>query len=384
MSASAVVPSPVDISAILGNPAALQTAVAQRLQANPTVTIPQLASFIESDATKARMIEEANRGLEAIHTVQDTFFRVVAPLARVDAGNFKGPDGKPIRKFASEWSRYFRNLLDNLNKTKQLAGAVRGSIDTFTQEILPLLANEDIVAAEKQRRIDDFLRLIEASETSICNVDTLVASYDSLSKNVTSFQAAFNQTMVQVGKQLDTDIVRAQQDIAEVKTRIAAHVEAGKTLGVTAGALGAVAAGFSATGILAPLALLFTGLAIFFGITKAQEYYEKTQRLQDELNTKESALATLNATKAMYNSLQPQVQSASKDMGVITVKLAALSTIFKTLKADVVGAKEHLIIAQGAHDLELGDARNAEIALAAASYANLKLILDTFVVGWRQ
>ncbi|KAJ7030968.1 hypothetical protein C8F04DRAFT_1111962 [Mycena alexandri] len=377
MSASAALASPVDISTMLDDPDALQAAVSLQLQINPTVSIPQLVTFLGSDSTKARMIEEANQGLETIHTVQDTFFHV-------DAQNFKGTDGKPIRKFASEWSGYYRNLIDNLNNTKRLASAVRTLIDTFTQEILPLLANETIVAAEKQSRIDDFVRLIDSNETAVCDVDTLVASYSTLSENVTAFQAAFNQTMVLVGKQLDADIVRAQQDIDGIKAKIAAHVEAGKKLGITAGALGTVAAGFYTTGILAPMALLFTGLSIFFGVNEAQEYAAKTQQLKADLTEAENALNALNLTKADYDSLQPVVHNTSNDMGVITVKLAVLSTIFKTLKADVVAANEHLKLGEGAHNAEIGDIRNAEIKLAAASYANLKLVLDTFAVGWRQ
>ncbi|KAJ7016972.1 hypothetical protein C8F04DRAFT_1158550 [Mycena alexandri] len=384
MSASAALASPVDISTMLDDPDALQAAVSLQLQVNPTVSIPQLVTFLGSDSTKARMIEEANQGLEAIHTVQDTFFHVLVPLAKVDAQNFKGTDGKPIRKFASEWSGYYRNLIDNLNNTKRLASAVRTLIDTFTQEILPLLANETIVAAEKQSRIDDFVRLIDSNETAVCDVDTLVASYSTLSENVTAFQAAFNQTMVLVGKQLDADIVRAQQDIDGIKAKIAAHVEAGKKLGITAGALGTVAAGFYTTGILAPMALLFTGLSIFFGVNEAQEYAAKTQQLKADLTEAENALNALNLTKADYDSLQPVVHNTSNDMGVITVKLAVLSTIFKTLKADVVAANEHLTLGEGAHNAEIGDIRNAEIKLAAASYANLKLVLDTFAVGWRQ
>ncbi|KAJ7441039.1 hypothetical protein B0H11DRAFT_2292511 [Mycena galericulata] len=384
MSASVLLASPVDISAMLDDPDALQTAISTRLQANPTVSIPQLATFIESDAVKARMVEEANKGLEAIYTVQNTFFGVVAPLAQVDAGNFKGADGNLIRKFAPEWLGYFRTLIDNLNKTKLLAGAVRTSINTFTQEILPLLADDTVLAAEKQSRIDDFLNLIDANERAICDVDALVASYDSLSKNVTAFQATFNQTMKDVGKQLDVDIQRAQQDIADVKARIAAHVEAGKNLGLTAGVLGTVAGGLAATGILAPFALIFTGLAIFFGISEAQKYYDKSQRLKEELTTDENTLATLNASKATYNFLQPEIYNTSKDMDTITVKLAALTTIFKTLKADVVSAKEHLGFAESAQDADIGDIRNSEITLAAASYANVNLLLDTFAVGWRE
>ncbi|KAJ7501597.1 hypothetical protein B0H11DRAFT_2224474 [Mycena galericulata] len=405
MSASALLASPVDISAMLDDPDALQTAISTQLQANPTVSIPQLATFIESDAVKARMVEEANKGLEAIYTVQNTFFGVLGPLAQVDAGNFKGADGNLIRKFAPEWLGYFKvqtfsvldaytelidvfllaqTLINNLNKTKLLAGAVRTLITTFTQDILPLLADDTILAAEKQSRIDAFLKLIDANERAICDVDTLVASYDSLSKNVTAFQATFNQTMKDVGKQLDVDIQRAQQDIADVKARIAAHVEAGKKLGLTAGVLGTVAGGLSATGILAPFALIFTGLAIFFGISEAQKYYDKSQKLKEELTSDENALATLNANKATYDSLQPEIYNTSKDMDTITVKLAALTTIFKTLKADVVSANEHLGFAESAHDADIGDIRNSEIKLAAASYANLNLLLDTFAVGWRE
>ncbi|KAJ7740144.1 hypothetical protein B0H16DRAFT_1758327 [Mycena metata] len=403
MSVSAAPASPVDISTMLDNPAALQAAISLQLQVNPTVSIPQLATFLDSDSIKTQMVEEANQGLEAIHTIQDTFFRVLVPLTRIDAQNFKGTDGQPIRKFASEWSVYYRvkqlfvplhthssrcslvqNLIGNLNNTKLLANAARTSIDTFTQEILPLLANETIVASQKQSRVDEFVKLIDSNERAICDVDTLVASYSTLSENVTAFQAAFNQTMVLVGKQLDADIVLAQNDIADVKARIAAHVEAGKELGLVAGALGAVAGGLCATGILAPVALLFTGLAIFFGINKAQEYRDKTKQLNDELAKDESALDALNRTKAEYDSLQPVVHNASNDMGVITVKLAALSTIFKTLKADVVAANVHLTTGQGAQDAGMGDIRNAEIQLAAASYATLKLVVDTFAVGWRQ
>ncbi|KAJ7733132.1 hypothetical protein B0H16DRAFT_1696224 [Mycena metata] len=384
MSVSAAPPSPIDISTMLDNPAALQAAISLQLQINPAVSIPQLATFLDSDSIKTQMVEEANQGLEAIHTIQDTFFRVLVPLTRIDAQNFKGTDGQPIRKFASEWSGYYRNLIGNLNNTKLLANAARTSIDTFTQEILPLLANETIVASQKQSRVDEFVKLIDSNERAICDVDTLVASYSTLSENVTAFQAAFNQTMVLVGKQLDADIVRAQNDIADVKARIAAHVEAGKELGLVAGALGAVAGGLCATGILAPVALLFTGLAIFFGVDKAQEYRDKTKQLNDELAKDQSALDALNNTKAEYDSLQPVVHNASNDMGVITVKLAALSTIFKTLKADVVAANVHLTTSQDAQDAGMGDIRNAEIKLAAASYATLKLVVDTFAVGWRQ
>ncbi|KAF7329436.1 hypothetical protein MKEN_00205700 [Mycena kentingensis (nom. inval.)] len=368
----------INVAAHLDDPAALVNAIIHRMQMdpNPASCAAQLAAYMKNGAVQQKTVTETQKGLEALTSVTQTFFAVLQPLVRVDSQNFKQLAG---RKFAPQWQGYF-----NVH---------------FVNNILPILGSTTVTAAEKQEKIDAFVKartvqlptskpicyqVVDDNEKRIAAVDTLVASYTGLSTDISAFKDVFAQSMVQVGKSLDLEIQQALDAIDLVNAHIKAHIEEGKSLGLVAGALGTVAAGFACTGILAPMTLIFAGLATFFGVSEAEKYAEKTIELQNELAEKEAAKDALVATKAAYDATQPQIASASSNMGSVTAKLTAISCVLKMIKSDVVQANTHLNTARNGEAKDSLANRDAEIKAAAASYGTLKLIVDTFAVGLQQ
>ncbi|KAF7326144.1 hypothetical protein MKEN_00465900 [Mycena kentingensis (nom. inval.)] len=372
------------VKAHLDNPAALVSAVIKHIQdaPKPASRVAEFGAYLADDTVRKRMVAETQRGVEAVATVQTTFFRVLVPLTKLDAQNLKRVDGSVIPKFAPQWSGYFNTLLTNLNQTKQLAVISSGLIDTFLDKILPLLGSATATAAEKQKQLNDFQRLIDENETSISNIDSLVGSYETLSLQVISFQKTFKETMAAVGQGLEAEVKRLQADIDLVSERLRSHRAEGKRLGIATGRHGPTAAGFICAGILSPFALIFAALSLFFRVDAAA-YHKKTQELEDELERAQDQLSAAIETKAAFQSqaVQPLITSASNEMGCVTGKLAAISSVLKMIKSDTVQATEHLSTSRDAHDVDLATDRDAEIKSAAASYANLKLIVDTFAVG---
>ncbi|KIY66045.1 hypothetical protein CYLTODRAFT_423771 [Cylindrobasidium torrendii FP15055 ss-10] len=389
MSSGVLVDVPAEILAV-NDPAAFEAELVARFQAavekDPQGCIDKLSEHLKDEKTRQRMEDEAKKGLDAIRAIRDAFGRVTDLLSKIDAKEFKGMDGKTIRKFEPEWDTFRKTFNDNLLKTEGLATAARASIDSFCKGILPLLEMPAMDFAEKSKNIDAFVKNIDSMEKAVCVVEDLVKSYQDLSAKVTVFRNTFVETMDQVGQHLEADIKRVQEDIDRLNETIARHKSSAKNFAIAAGASGVVgiAAGigacFVATGILAPLAIICIGAAVLFGISAADEYFNKLKQAEKDRDAKQAELDALKLKRDEYQKLRPDIDNAVVDMGTISEKLLVLTTVFKTIRNDALKVKLHL---QNSSNAEQPDfMKKTEIGLTAQSYANLQVILDAFAAGW--
>ncbi|KAJ7733120.1 hypothetical protein B0H16DRAFT_1580004, partial [Mycena metata] len=83
-----------------------------------------------------------------------------------------------------------------------------------------------------------------------------------------------------------------------------------------------------------------------------------------------------------WNNLAPAIHVAYEDMASLQQKLNVQIQLERAKKSEIREQNGHLSIVKQADDVEITEARNQEIELAAASYANLAQILETFADGW--
>ncbi|KAJ7016975.1 hypothetical protein C8F04DRAFT_1158560 [Mycena alexandri] len=337
---------------------------------------------MKDDTTRQRMIKEAQDGLQAIHDIQVAFASVYGLLAQVDAQNFKGSDGNVIQKFAPTWRGYSDTFTQSLSKTETLAAKGKAAVDTFVKNIIPILQNTSMSVTDKATRLTFFTNNIDQNDQNVKDIDALILAYDAISKDVTAFKATFEETMTQVGNKLTTDIQRANDDIELLQQKLDAQLEAAKKLGIAGGVLSGVGGVLIATGGLAPLGVIVGIAGIVLGGLAIDAYFNKVAAIKTDLANRKADLVILQGQQSAYNKLSPDIKIACTDMVSISTKLAILTGVFKTVKSDIVEQNQHLTTASQADTAELADIRNQQIELAAASYANLSEILETFSNGW--
>ncbi|KAJ7501601.1 hypothetical protein B0H11DRAFT_2371849 [Mycena galericulata] len=370
------------VSDFVANPDALNTAFEQKVQQDPAGTAKALSDYMKDPATRQRMVQEAQDGLQAIQDIQQAFGRVYGLLAQVDAQNFKGPDGKVIDKFAPIWRGYSDTFNTSLSQTETLASKGRAAIDTFTKSILPILQSTTMTVDDKKIRLNFYTNNMDQNNQNVTEIDALVAVYNGISNDVSSFKATFEEKMMQVGQQLETDIQRAKDDIEIIKQKLAQHQETAKKLGIAGGVLGGVGGALIITGGLAPIGVLIGIAGVVLGGMAIDEYFNKVAEIKHELSDKQAELATLESQKSAYQKLAPAVTAASSDMSLIMTKLQVLTQVFKTVKNDIVAANDHLGTSSQADTAEIIDIRNQQIELSAESYANVAVVLNNFASGW--
>ncbi|KAJ7733134.1 hypothetical protein B0H16DRAFT_170891 [Mycena metata] len=367
---------------VIADPTLLQNAIDQKVKEDPAAVNKALSAYMKDDATRQQMIDEAKEGLQAIHDIQVAFESVYGLLAKVDAQSFTGSDGKVIQKFAPIWRGYSDAFTASLSQTETLAAKGKAAIDTFVKTIIPILKNTDLSVDAKQTRLGFFINNMNQNDQNIKDIDALILVFDGISKNVTSFEATFEETMKQVGTKLTTDIARAKEDIALLQQKLETQLQTAKTLGIAAGVSLGVGGVMMATGVLAPVGMLIGLAGIIMGGLAIDAYFNKVAAIKKDLADKKDELATLQKQQDAYNTLSPEITIACASMLSISTKLGVLAGVFKTVKGDIVEQNEHLKTASGADDADIADVRDQEIELAAASYANLAQILETFADGW--
>ncbi|KAJ7740153.1 hypothetical protein B0H16DRAFT_1729180 [Mycena metata] len=82
------------------------------------------------------------------------------------------------------------------------------------------------------------------------------------------------------------------------------------------------------------------------------------------------------------NNLAPAIHVAYEDMASLQQKLNVQIQLERAKKSEIREQNDRLLTATQADDVEITDIRNAEIELAATSYANLAQILETVADGW--
>ncbi|KAJ7030965.1 hypothetical protein C8F04DRAFT_1111952 [Mycena alexandri] len=335
---------------------------------------------MKDDTTRQRMIKEAQDGLQAIHDIQVAFASVYGLLTQVDAQNFKGSDGNVIQKFAPTWRGYSDTFTQSLSQTETLAAKGKAAVDTFVKNIIPILQNTSMSVTDKATRLTFFTNNIDQNDQNVKDIDALILVYDGISKDVTAFKATFEETMTQVGNKLTTDIQRANDDIELLQQTLGEFTA--KKLGIAGGVLSGVGGVLIATGGLAPLGVIVGIAGIVLGGLAIDAYFNKVAAIKTDLANRKADLVNLQGQQSAYNKLSPDIKIACADMVSISTKLAILTGVFKTVKSDIVEQNQHLTTASQADTAELADIRNQQIELAAASYANLSEILETFSNGW--
>ncbi|KAJ7740138.1 hypothetical protein B0H16DRAFT_59069 [Mycena metata] len=373
---------PLNMDDVIADPTLLQNAIDQKAKDDPAAVAQALSAYMKDDATRQHMIDEANEGLQAIHDIQVAFGSVYGLLAQVDAQNFTGSDGKVIQKFAPLWRTYSDAFTTSLSQTETLAAKGKAAIDTFVKTIIPILQNTSTSVDYKKTRLTFFVNTMDQNDQNVKDIDALILVFDGISKDVTSFKATFEETMTQVGNTLTSDIQRANEDIALLQEKLEAQLETAKKLGIAAGVSIGVGGVMVATGVLAPVGMLLGLAGIIMGAVAIDAYFNKVAAIKTDLANKKDELVKLQGQQNAYNKLSPDIKIACANMVTISTKLGVLAGVFKTVKADIVEQNQHLSTASGADDLDIADVRDQEIELAAASYANLAQILQTFADGW--
>ncbi|KAJ7501532.1 hypothetical protein B0H11DRAFT_2275172 [Mycena galericulata] len=375
---SVTVSTPGQVSDLLANPDALNTAFDQKVQQDPAGTTKALSDFMNDPATRQSMVQEAQDNLQAIHETQLAFGRIYSLLAQIDAQNFKGPDGKVIGKLAPTWRGYSDTFNQSLSQTETLASQGKALIDTFTKSILPILQSTTMTLADKKARLAFYANSIDQNDHTVTAIDALLHAYGELENNVASFKGYFEATI----EKPYIDIQRVKEDIEILKTKLAQYEESAKKLGISADIAAGVGAGLLATGVLAPFAYASFAASLVPGIKEVDEYFNKVQQIQHELADRKNDLAALESQPNAIQKPSPVVTAAASEMDhmcLTTEKLQILAQIFKLVKNDIVDASFQLNTADSA---DLTDIRTEQLSLAATSYASLAIILEMFATGW--
>ncbi|KAJ3567491.1 hypothetical protein NP233_g6331 [Leucocoprinus birnbaumii] len=155
--------------------------------------------------------------------VDAAFERVRIGLGQIDAKEYIGKDGKPVRKFQGEWAEYQKCWRDLIQKSRDFATAAEVLLVDFVQVVIPVV--EDIKSADPNDvkdakwSLDAFLKDCTSHGENIQGTKDSAVNYSEgfadLCRRLEEFKGMFDEFANQHKNTPDAPDIKTQEELIQ-------------------------------------------------------------------------------------------------------------------------------------------------------------------------